>query len=320
MSEKQGVELYRMMYRIRIFEEESIKVYQTGKINGTIHPYIGQEAVAAGVSYWLRDDDYISSTHRGHGHCLAKGAEFEPMMAELLGREGGYCRGRGGSMHIADFKLGILGANGIVAGGIPIAVGAGLSIDYRGTDQVVVSFFGDAAINQGAFYESANMAAAFSLPVIFVCENNYYGVSTRIETVVAEQDLVKRALALGFPGATVDGNDVEAVAEAAQAAMIRARRGEGPYLLVANTYRWEGHFFGDPCAYRSKEEEREWKDKDPLNRMRRILVQRGLEQEVIVLEEKLKADLSAAVERALNSPAPQIENVRDNIYYGLDLD
>lgn len=309
-----------MMYRIRIFEEESIKVYQTGKINGTIHPYIGQEAVAAGVSYWLRDDDYISSTHRGHGHCLAKGAEFEPMMAELLGREGGYCRGRGGSMHIADFKLGILGANGIVAGGIPIAVGAGLSIDYRGTDQVVVSFFGDAAINQGAFYESANMAAAFSLPVIFVCENNYYGVSTRIETVVAEQDLVKRALALGFPGATVDGNDVEAVAEAAQAAMIRARRGEGPYLLVANTYRWEGHFFGDPCAYRSKEEEREWKDKDPLNRMRRILVQRGLEQEVIVLEEKLKADLSAAVERALNSPAPQIENVRDNIYYGLDLD
>lgn len=320
MSEKQGMELYRMMYRIRIFEEESIKVYQTGKINGTIHPYIGQEAVAAGVSYWLRDDDYISSTHRGHGHCLAKGAEFEPMMAELLGREGGYCRGRGGSMHIADFKLGILGANGIVAGGIPIAVGAGLSIDYRGTDQVVVSFFGDAAINQGAFYESANMAAAFSLPVIFVCENNYYGVSTRIETVVAEQDLVKRALALGFPGATVDGNDVEAVAKAAQAAITRARRGEGPYLLVANTYRWEGHFFGDPCAYRSKEEERGWKDKDPLNRMRRILVQQDSEQEVIALEEKLKADLSAAVERALSSPEPRIENVRDYIYYGLDLD
>jgi TPP-dependent pyruvate/acetoin dehydrogenase alpha subunit len=264
------------MWRIRRFEEAVDDLFARGLMHGTMHLSIGQEASAIGACFALRDDDAITSTHRGHGHCIAKGADLEQMMAELLAKETGYCRGRGGSMHIADVATGNLGANGIVAGGIPIAAGAGLAYQLQGIDRVVVSFFGDGASNEGAFHEAVNLAAIWKLPVIFLCENNKYGMSFSTEKSMAVETIAERAAAYGFPGVTVDGNDVEAVNEAVATAVTRARAGEGPTLVEALTYRWKGHSKSDKNLYRTKEEIAEWRSKDPIGRFETVVVERGV--------------------------------------------
>jgi TPP-dependent pyruvate/acetoin dehydrogenase alpha subunit len=265
MEKATALSLYRVMRRIREFEERSTVLFGEGKIWGTIHSYAGEEAIAAGVCAHLRDDDWITSTHRGHGHCIAKGADVGRMYAELLGRETGYCRGRGGSMHIADTSKGNLGANGIVGGGIPIATGAALTAKQLGTDQVAVAFFGDGAANQGGFHESANLAAIWKLPVIYVCEVNQYAESLPFDRGFPIKDLTVRAAGSGMPGVSVDGRDVRLVHEAAGELIARARRGEGPALLVAEAYRLEGHYYGDPRKYQTKDEIEGWKGRfDPL--------------------------------------------------------
>jgi pyruvate dehydrogenase E1 component alpha subunit len=262
------------MWRIRRFEEAVDDLFARGLMHGTMHLSIGQEASATGACFALRDDDAITSTHRGHGHCIAKGADLERMMAELLAKETGYCRGRGGSMHIADVATGNLGANGIVAGGIPIAAGAGLAYRLQGIDRVVVSFFGDGASNEGAFHEAVNLAAIWKLPVVFLCENNKYGMSFSTEKSMAVESIAERGAAYGVPGVTVDGNDVEAVHEAVTTAVTRARAGEGPTLVEALTYRWKGHSKSDKNLYRTREEISDWRDKDPIGRFEALVVDR----------------------------------------------
>ena len=277
MDKATALDLYRVMRTIRRFEQRSTTLFGENKIWGTIHSYAGEEAIAAGVCEHLRDDDWITSTHRGHGHCIAKRAELGRMFAELLGRETGYCRGRGGSMHIADTSKGNLGANGIVGGGIPIATGAALTAKQLGTDQVAVSFFGDGAANQGTFHESLNIAAIWKLPVIYVCENNQYAESFPVKKAFAIDDISKRAAGYGMPGIRVDGRDVRAVYEVAGEAIARARRGEGPTLLVADSYRHEGHYYGDPRKYQTKEEIDGWKTQhDPVASARLWIVGDGL--------------------------------------------
>jgi len=251
------------MWRIRRFEEAVDELFARGLMHGTMHLSIGQEASATGTCAALRPTDRITSTHRGHGHCIAKGADLTRMMAELLAKETGYCRGRGGSMHIADTATGNLGANGIVAGGIPIAAGAALAARMRGTDEVVVSFFGDGAVNEGAFHEAANLAAIWDLPLILLCENNRYGMSFSTERAFAIEHLADRAAGYGIPGVTVDGNDVEAVHEAVAAAVARARAGAGPTFVECETYRWKGHSKSDKNLYRTRDEIAEWQARDP---------------------------------------------------------
>lgn len=264
-----------MMWTIRLFEEAVDDLFARGLMYGTMHLSIGQEAAATGACLALRLDDYITSTHRGHGHCIAKGATVDRMMAELLGKETGYCRGRGGSMHIADVATGNLGANGIVAGGIPIAAGAGLAQKMQRTDRVVVSFFGDGAANEGAFHEGLNLAAVWDLPVIFLCENNRYGMSMSVTEATRVSRLSDRAAAYGMPGVTVDGNDVQAVHDAVSAAAQRARAGEGPSLVEAETYRWKGHSKSDKNLYRSREEIDRWRALDPIGRFEGALAEAG---------------------------------------------
>ncbi len=247
-------QLYRTLYTIRVFETQCIKLYRQGLIVGYFHPYLGEEAIATGVCAALRDDDYIISTHRGHGHCIARGGELKKMVAEVLGREDGYCHGRGGSMHIADVTRGNIGANGIVGGGIPIGVGAALGIHVRGGDQVVAIFFSDGAANNGVFPESLNMAAIWDLPVVFVLENNQYAVASPIEEMTRVTDLYQRGLAYGVPSSVVDGNDVLAVYEKMQAAVATCRQGQGPVLIEAKTYRHGGHHVNDPGLYMPKEQ------------------------------------------------------------------
>jgi acetoin:2,6-dichlorophenolindophenol oxidoreductase subunit alpha len=246
LSREKLLELYRQMWKIRLFEEKTYEIYTQGLMPGLAHLYSGEEAVAVGVCSALHPEDCITSTHRGHGHLIAKGGDFYRMMAEIMGKKTGYCRGKGGSMHIADFNLGILGANGIVGGGIPLAVGAALAMKRKGGSGVAVSFFGDGASNQGSFHESANLSAVWKLPVVFVCENNGYGISVSQARHQAIQDVSLRASSYGMPGRTVEGNDVLAVCEAALEAVSRARRGEGPTLLECKTYRLGGHHVGDP--------------------------------------------------------------------------
>jgi TPP-dependent pyruvate/acetoin dehydrogenase alpha subunit len=265
MDTKTALEIYRVMRTIRRFEQRSSQLFGENKVWGTIHSYAGSEATAVGVCAHLRDDDWITSTHRGHGHCIAKGADVGRMFAELLGREDGYCRGRGGSMHIADTSKGNLGANGVVGAGIPIATGAALTAKTLGSDRVAVSFFGDGAANQGSFHESLNLAAIWKLPVVFVCENNQYAESLPTKKAFAVEDIAVRASSYGIPGVNVDGCDVRAVYDTAGEAVRRARAGEGPTLLVAETYRHEGHYYGDPRRYQSKEEVEGWRTRyDPL--------------------------------------------------------
>ncbi len=310
------LDMYWKMLLIRYFENAVVRLFYEGRIRGSTHVYLGQEAIAVGACAALEDKDLITSTHRGHGHCIAKGGEPKKMMAELLGKATGYCKGKGGSMHIADFSKGMLGANGVVGGSIPIAVGAALASQYAGTGQVVLCFFGDGALNQGSFHESANLAAIWKLPVVFICENNLYALSTRVDYAFAINDLAQRAIAYGFPGVSVDGNDVLAVYETVSEVVRRARSGEGPTLVVANTYRWEGHMVGDPMVYRSKEEVEEWKKKDPIARFEKLLLSRGIIDEKKTKEMKENAEMiiQEAVEFALQSPEPPLETLYEDVY------
>lgn len=308
--------MYEKMFTIRLFEEEIKNLYKRDMVRGSTHLYLGEEAVAVGACEPLRDGDYIVSTHRGHGHCIAKGGEVNRMMAELLGRVTGYCRGKGGSMHIADVSLGILGANGIVGGGIPIAPGAGLSCKRRGQKQVVLCFFGDAACNQGAFHESINLAAAWKLPVIYLCENNLYGVSTRLDEAAGVVDLALRAPGYGVPGYSIDGNDVMRVRKTVGEAVARARAGEGPSFIEAKTYRWEGHFVGDPCVYRTKEEVAAWKEQDPIRRFEEALTRERVfdADRLAAIRAEVARAIAAAVAFAEASPEPGPEDLMTDVY------
>lgn len=309
--------IYQTMNQIRAFEMKALSLFETNKLRGSVHLYVGEEAVAATVCSRLSDEDYIASTHRGHGHCIAKGATLDRAMAELMGKATGYCKGRSGSMHIADFSKGNLGANAIVGGGIPIAVGAGLSAKMQKNGRVSVSFFGDGASNEGTFHEALNLAAVWKLPVIFICENNLYGISVPSWQSTSVKDISVRAAAYGIPGVTVDGNDVEAIDEAFKAAYERAVAGEGPTLIECKTYRWIGHWTGDPQTYRTKEEVAEWKQKCPIKRYREKLLEQGLftAAELDAVEKAALDEADAAAEFALNSPEPDPATLLEDVFY-----
>jgi TPP-dependent pyruvate/acetoin dehydrogenase alpha subunit len=306
------------MWRIRRFEEAVDDLFARGLMHGTMHLSIGQEGSATGTCLSLRTDDAITSTHRGHGHCIAKGASLERMMAELLGKETGYCRGRGGSMHIADTATGNLGANGIVAGGIPIATGAALAYKMQGLDRVVVSFFGDGATNEGAFHEALNLAAIWKLPVVFVCENNKYGMSFSTEFSVAVDHIAERGAAYGMPGVTVDGNDVEAVDQAVSVAVARARAGDGPTLVEAETYRWKGHSKSDKNLYRTREEIADWRKRDPILRFEQLAVERGTLDQTTVqhIRDEAPQAIREAVTNANAAPDARADDILDSVYAG----
>ena len=316
LTKEKLAELYRKMVEIRLFEEKVFELYGQNLVPGTIHLYVGEEAVAVGVCSTLGEGDYITSTHRGHGHCIAKGADLKRTMAEILGKKTGYCKGKGGSMHIADFNVGMLGATAVVGAGLPIAVGAGLSARLRKTDQVVACFFGDGASNQGTFHESLNMASTWKLPVIFVCENNLYAMGTRQSKAMNVESIADRAAAYGIHGRTVDGNNVLAVYEATCEAVERARRGEGPTLIECKTYRHKGHSRVDPAKYRSKEEVQEWLRKDPVESFREHLTREHLlaEMELESIEKEAAARVDDAVKFALESPYPAPEEALEDVY------
>ena len=306
----------RKMLLIRKFEEAAEQSYMRGLTHGTMHLSIGQEASAVGACMPLSDDDKITSTHRGHGHCIAKGADVARMFAEFFGKETGYCRGRGGSMHIADISKGNLGANGIVGGGIPIAVGAALSAKRLKTGTVALSFFGDGANNEGAFHESLNMASIWKLPVVFFCENNQYGMSTSTAQSTAVKSIADRASAYSMPGIVVDGNDFSAVAEASDEAVARARDGLGPTLVESVTYRFRGHSRSDRNRYRTKEEIRKWMQRDPIARMSELLESHGImaRQEVERLELEVDREIEGAIDFANESPAPPAAELTRDVY------
>ncbi len=311
-------DLHHRMVRIRHFEEAAGQLAEQSRLPGFLHLYVGEEAVASGVCAALTDADQISSTHRGHGHLVAKGGDFNRMMAELMAKETGYCKGRGGSMHICDLDLGMLGANGIVGGGVPIAVGAGFADKYKGDGNVSVVFFGDGASNIGAFHEAANMAAALHLPVIFVCENNEYGEFTPRGQTMAITDVVDRAVGYGMPGVIVDGMDAIAVYEAATEAVARARAGDGPSFIEAKTYRFYNHHGVQTLGmkYRSDEELEEWKKRDPIDLMEARLVEAGVmsAEDVQAVHDRVQAEVDAAIEFAENSPAPDPSSLFDDVY------
>lgn len=318
MTETVGVDAYRTMVRIRTFEEKLDELFRKGALPGFVHLYIGEEAVATGICAALGKDDKISSTHRGHGHLIAKGAEPEKMMAELLGKSTGYCRGRGGSMHIVDFDLGIIGTNGIVGGGIPIAAGAAWGDAYLGRDTVTVAFFGDGAANQGVLLEAMNLAAVWKAPVIFVCENNLYGEWTRTDELTAGK-IHERGVPLGIPGVEVDGNDVRAVHAAAVEAVARARAGEGPTLIEARTYRWSGHNLGEEAFagdYRPLEEQQHWRARDPLPSFARVLEQEGsaTREELDAIAAEEHEAVEAALAFAQQSPDPDPADAFDGLF------
>ena len=316
-GKEEKLEILRKMLLVRAFEEKAGELFQQGLIPGFIHLSVGEEASSVGTCSVLRKDDYVASTHRGHGHMIAKGADPKRMFAELFGKAAGYCKGKGGSMHIADFSIGILGANGVVGGGFPIIVGAGLSIQMRQTDQVAVVFFGDGAANRGTFHEAANMAAVRKLPVIFVCENNLYASTTPASYSLAGGTVAGRASAYGIPGLGVNGNDVLAVRKAVAEVVERARAGKGPAIVENKTYRYRGHFEGDPQRYRSQKEIEDFKKReDPI-----LLFERHLTKEK-VLSDKLKRDMQeeiarlidGAVKFAQNAPLPRPEDALDDLF------
>lgn len=308
----------RKMYLIRKFEEGAEECYTRGLIHGTMHLSIGQEASAVASCLPLNTDDQITSTHRGHGHCLAKDADVARMFAEFFGKETGYCKGRGGSMHIADVAKGNLGANGIVGGGIPIAVGAALTAKRLATGKVVLCFFGDGANNEGAFHEALNIASVWTLPVVFVCENNQYGMSTSIEQSTAVARIADRASAYNMPGTTVDGNEFSDVAQAVSTAVERARQGEGPSLVENLTYRWRGHSKSDRNRYRTREEIEQWMAQDPIARFATVLKEHGIltEAGVAKIEREVDEEIAAAIEFAKNSQDPLPSEVTRDVYTG----
>lgn len=304
------------LLEVRIFEEKTFELFGQNLIPGTLHLYLGQEAVAVGVCENLRKDDLVQSTHRGHGHAIAKGARFDKTLAEIFGKATGYCKGKGGSMHAADFSSGILGACGVVGGGLPLAVGAALSAKMRKSGQVVACFFGDGASNQGTFHESLNMAGLWKLPVIFVCENNLYAMGTRVSKAMAIQDVAIRAQGYGMPGVVVDGNNVVDVYKAAQEAVVRARNDEGPTLIEAKTYRHKGHSRFDPGKYRPKEEVKDWLARDPIEAMKGTLVAKGIltEHEYEKMREEVTAAMDAAAKFAIESPYPEPEEALNDVF------
>lgn len=316
-----ALQLYETMQRIRSFEIAVIELFARGKIPGFLHTYVGEEAVAAGVCANLRPEDKIISTHRGHGHLIAKGGHLDLMMAELFGKRTGYCKGKGGSMHIAEPDLGMLGANAIVGAGIAIINGAALTAQYLGTEDVAVAFFGDGASNTGAFHEALNMAAVWNLPSIFVCENNAYAESTPQTYHQKIEDIAVRAVAYGMPSTGVDGNDAGAVYLAAREAVARARAGEGPTLIEAKTYRIRGHYEGDPQIYRTKEEVEDWQKKCPIERWRKTLLERGIDVEIFkTIDARIQQELEEAVAFAEESPLPDPAEARSDIFTPLPLE
>ena len=318
VSNEDLIEMYTKMVTIRHFEQRMLVQQAAGALPGGVHTYIGEEAVAVGVCANLRRDDYITSTHRGHGHIIAKGGDTRKMMAELYGKKTGYCKGKGGSMHIADFSIGILGANGIVGGGLPTAAGAGLGAKIRGSDQVTVCFFGDGAANQGTFHEAINLAAIWKLPVIYVCENNMYAVTTPAAKVISVEDVADRGASYGIPGMAVDGQDVMAVYEAAAEAVSRAREGAGPSLIECKTYRFMGHMGGKEIlgTYRSEEEVEEWRGRDPIANFEDSLVKMGAltKADAAEIDKKIQAELDEAVVFAQESPLPDPEEALEDVY------
>ncbi|MCZ7569892.1 MAG: thiamine pyrophosphate-dependent dehydrogenase E1 component subunit alpha [Ardenticatenaceae bacterium] len=316
LTREELIEFLRRMRLIRAFEEKAEELYLLGKVHGTMHLSVGQEASAVGAVAALQTDDYILSTHRGHGHSIARGADPGRMMAEFLGKETGYCRGRGGSMHIADVEAGNLGANGIVAGGIPIANGVGLSIKMQALDRVVLTFFGDGAANEGAFHEALNLASIWDLPVLFVCENNQYAMSMPTTRAFNIEHISQRACAYNIPGVTVDGNDVLAVYGAVRTAAARARTGEGPSLIESVTYRWKGHSKSDRQAYRTRDELKRWQARDPIARLENYLKDHGWLDEpgAAEIEAQIRETIEAAVTFAEASPDPDPDEILEGVY------
>lgn len=320
LSNERMIEMYSTMLKIRRFEEKVEELVTTGKIGGFAHLYIGQEAVATGVCAALKNTDYITSTHRGHGHLIAKGGDIKLMMAELSGKISGYCKGKGGSMHIADLDLGILGANGIVGAGLPIAVGAGLAEQYKGTGGVSITFFGDGASNQGTTHEAMNLASIWKLPVIFVAEYNGYSEFMCQADHQCIESITERAPGYHIPGVSVNGNDVIAVYNSAKEAVQNAREGKGPTILECKTYRIKGHHVLDPAVYRNKEEVDAWKteDKDPILRFERQLLEKKVltHSEIEDLEDSIKHMIEEAVKFAEKSPEPEIKDLLSDVYAG----
>ncbi|WP_414672212.1 thiamine pyrophosphate-dependent dehydrogenase E1 component subunit alpha [Lentibacillus sp.] len=316
VSQDKLVDLYRQMWVIRYFDEKVDEFFAKGMIHGTTHLAVGQEASAAGACALLDNEDKITSTHRGHGHCIAKGATSDKMMAELFGRTNGYCKGKGGSMHIADIDIGNLGANGIVAGGIPLAVGSALTAHMKKQNYITVCFFGDGATNEGSFHEAVNLASVWNLPVIFVCENNQYGMSGSVKEMTNVENIADRAQAYGIPGVVADGNDIVDMMNKTHDAIERARSGEGPTLIEAKTYRWKGHSKSDAKKYRTREEENEWKAKDPIKRFRGVLVEAGIitEEKAEEIRKDAKQEIEDAVEFAENGPMPTEEDLLTDVY------
>lgn len=309
------LDMYKKMNLIRAFEEKVAYFFSRGMIHGTTHLYIGEEATAVGAIANLSNEDLITSTHRGHGHTIAKGIDINRMMAELLGKANGYCKGKGGSMHIADLTRGNLGANGIVGGGIPIAVGAGMTVKMRKEDRVVVCFFGDGALNEGSFHESVNLAAIWDLPVLFICEDNQYGMSMSRRRSIKLDDLAERARGYGIPGKTIDGQNVFEVYDEVSEALTYVRS-NGPMLLVSETYRYLGHSKSDANRYRTKEEIEEWKKRDPIAILHAAIVERGLADEKVLdgVEKSARGEIEAAVEFADASPEPDLDDILNDVY------
>jgi 2-oxoisovalerate dehydrogenase E1 component len=316
LSSEQLKNMLLKMQLTRFFEDSAFQQYALGKVHGTMHLCAGQEAVAIGAIAALRPDDMLTSTHRGHGHAIGKGQDINTMMAELLAKETGVCRGRGGSMHMADVNLGSLGANGVVSGGIPLSVGAGLSIRLRGTDQVCICFFGDGASNEGAFHESINMASVWKLPVIYVCENNQYGMSMSVKRANSSADIADRAVGYGIPGETVDGMDPLAVYEAVKRAVQHARSGQGPVLINAVTYRYYGHSKSDKQRYRTKDEVEAWRARDPIPAFRDRLIAAGIltADEAAALEAQAQKTIDDAIAWGDTGPEPSVEHLTDDVY------
>lgn len=318
IDKKTGLWIYNKMNEIRDFEETAWTLFTENKLRGSVHLYTGEEAVASAVCAQLTDDDLIASTHRGHGHCIAKGAELDRALAELMGKATGYCKGRSGSMHIADFSKGNLGANAIVGGGIPIATGGALALKMQNKPNVAVAFFGDGASNQGTFHESINMASVWKLPCIYVVENNQFGMTVPVWQSTSVQDISVRGTAYNIPGETVDGNDVVAVYEVFARAKERALNGEGPSIIECKTYRWRGHWTGDPEVYRTREEVEDWKqNKDPIKRFREYLIKQKLatKKELDEIDAAAAEKMAKAVEFAMNSPEPDPAHVLDDVFY-----
>lgn len=317
LSKKDMVEMYRRMLLVRYFEEKVDELYGLGKIKGGTHLYAGEEAVAIGACAAIKPDDYITSTHRGHGHCVGKGGDPKLMMAELWGKKTGYCKGKGGSLHIADLSSNNLGANGIVGGGIPIATGAGLSIQMKKSKQVVLCFFGDGASNTGSFHESLNMGGVWKLPVVYICENNLYGMSVpAAKACAAQPDIAIRAASYGMPGQVADGMDVLAVYEAVKKAADRARKGSGPTLIECKTYRYKGHSKSDPRAYRTREEEAEWQARDAILSFRKKLVEKDVltEKEAERINNEAYEYIEASARFAEESPYPDVSELLEDVY------